>query len=132
MLLLASTPSRAEDAYLARARALLTRSPVIDGHVDVPEQLLQRHKNQINSLDFTRLIGEADKGTHTDLTRLKAGGYGGVFWSVYVPVELGPDEAVRATLDQIDVMRRLIDRYPDRMMLAATAAEARGGCGRAR
>ena len=110
-----------------RARALLARSPVIDGHVDVPEQLLQRHRNQINGLDFVRLTGEADKGTHTDLTRLKAGGYGGVFWSVYVPVELGPDEAVRATLDQIDVMRRLIDRYPARMMLAGTAAEARTG-----
>ncbi len=122
-----NSPARAEDAFLTRARAILAKNPVIDGHVDVPEQLQLRHQNQLADVDFVALKGEKDKGTHTDLTRLKAGGYGGVFWSVYVPVELGPDEAVRATLDQIDVMKRVIDRYPDRMMLAGTAAEARAG-----
>jgi len=122
----ASSPARAEDAYLARARALLARSPVIDGHIDVPEQLKERRDNKLEGFDFTNIPGQ-QASYNVDLTRLKAGGYGGVFWSVYVPVELGPDEAVRATFDQIDVMRRLIDRYPERMTLAATAAEARAG-----
>ncbi len=99
---------------------------MIDGHIDVPEQLKQRRDNKIAGFDFVTVPGQ-QASFNVDLTRLKAGGYGGVFWSVYVPVELGPDEAVRATFDQIDVMRRLIARYPERMTLASTAAEARAG-----
>lgn len=99
---------------------------MIDGHIDVPEQLKERRDNRLDGFDFVSIPGQ-QPSFNVDLTRLKAGGYGGVFWSVYVPVELGPDEAVRATFDQIDVMRRLIDRYPTRMALVGTAAEARAG-----
>jgi membrane dipeptidase len=120
----ANSPARAEDQYLEQARAILAKSPVIDGHIDVPEQLKERRNNKLDGFDFVSVPGH-EPSFNVDLTRLKAGGYGGVFWSVYVPVELGPDEAVRATLDQIDVMRRLIDRYPARMALVSTAADAR-------
>ena len=111
---------------LARARAILARTPVIDGHIDVPEQLAERRHNKLAGFDFENVPGD-EPSYNVDLARLKAGGYGGVFWSVYVPVDLGPDEAVRATLDQIDVMDRLIARYPGQMTLAATAAQARAG-----
>ena len=74
--------------------------------------------------DFRQLTGRDREIFHTDLERLKAGGFGGVFWSVYVPGTLARDEAVRVTFEQIDTARRLIDAYPERMALVTTAAQA--------
>ena len=58
----------------------------------------------------------------TDLARLREGGVGGQFWSVYVPAEL-PGGFARTQLEQIDIARRVIARYPERLALAATADE---------
>ncbi len=116
-------PSRADD--LARARAILAKSPVIDGHIDVPEKLREMRQNRLAGFDYAALTGADAAAFHTDLTRLKAGGYGGVFWSVFVPADLAPDEAVRETIEQIDVMKRVIAANPTRMALVGTATEAR-------
>ena len=59
----------------------------------------------------------------TDIPRLKAGGVGGQFWSVYVPVTLQGQGAVTATLEQIDVVHRMVRKYPDAFELALTAAD---------
>jgi membrane dipeptidase len=59
---------------------------------------------------------------HTDLERLRQGGVGGQFWSVYVPADL-PGGFVRTQLEQIDIARRVIARYPDRLAFAGTADE---------
>ncbi len=61
--------------------------------------------------------------THTDLPRLAAGGVGAQFWSVFVPAELAGDAAVATTLEQVDLVHRLIARYPDVLELALTAAD---------
>ncbi len=116
-------PSRADD--LARARAILARSPVIDGHIDVPEKLRELRQNRLTGFDYAALHGADAAAFNTDLARLKAGGYGGVFWSVFVSADLGPDEAVRETIEQIDVMKRVIDANSARMALVGTATEAR-------
>ncbi|SCD69650.1 membrane dipeptidase [Streptomyces sp. SolWspMP-sol7th] len=73
--------------------------------------------------DLGRLdIAEDQRGSlHTDLARLAAGGVGGQFWSVYVPAELAGDEAVAATLEQIDCVDQLLARYPERLAEARTA-----------
>ena len=112
------------DPALDRARAALARAPIIDGHNDVPWALRQNRGGKIVGFDFRALTGRDREIFHTDLERLKAGGFGGVFWSVYVPGTLPRDEAVRTTFEQIDTARRLIDAYPERMAFVTTAAEA--------
>ena len=110
----------------AIANAALDAAPVFDGHNDVPIQLRGRFDNQINDLDFEDTT-DTDSDTassrvmHTDLTRLAEGKVGAQYWSVYVPASLPEPEAVQATMEQIDVMKRLIDRYPQALAYAETA-----------
>jgi membrane dipeptidase len=90
---------------------------VWDGHNDVPEQLRERRRNVLGDFDFTDTSGTADPAKvlpamQTDLKRLRAGRVGAQFWSVYVSATLPEPQAVQATLEQIDVIRRLIARYP--------------------
>src|SRR5262245_55319682 len=95
---------------LERARALLAGHPVVDGHNDLPWALRQQAAYDLDRLD----IAEDQTGRlHTDLARLRAGGVGAQFWSVYVPSDYAGDRAVSATLEQIDCVRALTERYPD-------------------
>jgi len=97
-----------------RARDLLRRFPLIDGHNDLPWEL--RERGEVN-------LAEPVAGTHTDLPRLAAGGVGAQFWSVYVPASLAGDNAVATVLEQIDLARRMIAAYPQSLELALTAAD---------
>ena len=106
------------DALLARAHTLLRESPLIDGHNDYPMAL--REHDPAASLD-TLDMSKPQPSIMTDLPRLKAGGVGGQFWSVYVPVELQGQAAVTATLGQIDIVYRMLRRYPQSLELALTA-----------
>ena len=106
------------DALLARAHTLLSESPLIDGHNDYPMAL--REHDPAASLD-TLDMSKPQPSIMTDLPRLKAGGVGGQFWSVYVPVELQGQAAVTATLGQIDIVYRMLRRYPQSLELALTA-----------
>lgn len=92
---------------------------VIDGHND----LLWEARKQVG-YDFDRLdvAGDTSDRTHTDIPRLRAGRVGGQFWSVFVPSDLAPHEAVTQTLEQIDAAHQLIARYDD-LQLARTAAD---------
>jgi membrane dipeptidase len=104
---------------IAAARALLDRYPLIDGHNDLPWAL-----REAGSLDPAKTdIAAPVEFTHTDLPRLRAGGVGAQFWSVYVPAELQGEAAVTATLEQIDLVRQLVARYPDALELALTSAD---------
>jgi membrane dipeptidase len=108
------------------AMAALKAAPVFDGHNDVPIQLRSRFDNKINDFDFNDTTGTGHthptgRTMHTDLTRLKTGMVGAQYWSVYVPVTLDEPEAVVMTMEQIDVTKRLIARYPDTLELALTA-----------
>jgi membrane dipeptidase len=110
---------------LAAARDLLSRSPVIDGHNDLPWALRQEALREAGALDPARIdIAGRVEFTHTDLPRLAEGGVGGQFWSVFVPPELQGDAAVATTLEQVDLVRQLVARYPAALELALTAAEA--------
>lgn len=107
------------------AAAALEAAPVWDGHNDVPIQLRGRFGNVIEDFDFedTTDTGQPDgsRVMHTDLERLAEGKVGAQFWSVYVSAALDEPEAVQATIEQIDVTLRLIERYPDRLQLALAA-----------
>ncbi|ROS76069.1 membrane dipeptidase [Curtobacterium sp. PhB130] len=91
--------------------------PVIDGHNDLPWERRESHGSGVEGVDTE------DGSLHTDIPKLRAGGVVGQFWSVFVPAD-EPDP-VRTTLQQIDVAHRLIERYPDDLALARTAAEVR-------
>ena len=101
------------------ARALLRRSPLVDGHNDLAWALREAGSQDLAGTDLTGPVGF----THTDLPRLAEGGVGAQFWSVYVPVSLAGEAAVAVTLEQIDFVHRMAGRYPDRLELALTAAD---------
>ncbi|MFD4507204.1 dipeptidase [Streptomyces sp. NPDC058457] len=96
---------------------VLRGTPVFDGHNDLPVALRARAGYSVEGLD------EGRPDLHTDLPRLRAGGVGAQFWSVYVSSRLPEPEAVVATLEQIDAVYRLAARYPDALRIAYTAAD---------
>jgi len=116
-----SEDSESEHQLLEQARAILQEVPLVDGHNDVPWQYRKRVKNHLAELDLAGDTTTLEPPMHTDLARLKAGGVGGQFWSVFVPADLSGPESVRAVLEQIDVVHRLLDLYPDTLELALTA-----------
>ena len=108
------------------AEAALKAAPVWDGHNDLPEQLRERYRDVIADFDFANTTGTADpaltKGPiHTDLARIAKGRLGAQFWSVYTDAGLTEQQAVQATLEQIDVMKRVLARHPDRLEFVTTA-----------
>jgi membrane dipeptidase len=102
-----------------RARALLAAHPIVDGHNDLAFALRERVDYDLDRFDIT----VRQTMTQTDLVRLVEGGVGGQFWSVYVPSSWAGDQAVGGTLEQIDFVRHLVDRYPDQLSLALRAAD---------
>src|SRR6266849_9099833 len=117
-----------------KARDLLRRFLLIDGHNDLPWALRERAGGDPNKVRLGRgaaapgdpvpfdLAAPVD-GTHTDLPRLAAGGVGAQFWSVFVPASITGDRAVTTVLEQIDVARRMIAAYPEALGLALTAGD---------
>ena len=110
----------AAERRLAEVRALLREVPLIDGHNDLPWQYRKRG-GDLSAIDLRRDTSQFNPPWVTDIPRLRAGGVGGQFWSVYVPAKLPGAEALQATLEQIDVVHRLCARYPDTFELALTA-----------
>src|SRR5690606_35651006 len=102
-----------------RVAALLEKHPVWDGHNDLPWELREQVSYDLEALDVAQRLTT----THTDLPRLREGGVGAQFWSVYVPSTLQGGAAVTATLEQVDCVLRLVERYPDTLRLARTAAD---------
>ena len=108
------------------AQEVLAKSPVIDGHNDVPEQIAERFDSDLAKFDFRNTVptmGTGSKPMHTDLTRLRQGRVGGQFWSVWIDPELPKFEAVQRVIEQIDIVHRLVGQYPDDLQLALTAAD---------
>ncbi len=103
----------------ARIRDLLAEHPVVDGHNDLPWEARERAGYDWDRLDISR----SDCPTHTDLPRLRAGGVGAQFWSVFVPATLQGDAAVTATLEQVDAVHAMAARYAGDLALATTRAD---------
>ncbi|HEY4647350.1 MAG TPA: dipeptidase [Steroidobacteraceae bacterium] len=111
----------ADDPPIVRARQLLQKAILVDGHNDLP-WAVRTYEKAPGDLEAYDLRVEAPG--HTDIPRLRKGGVGAQFWSVYVPGEL-PDLAIRMQLEQIDLARRIVARYPGALRLAGTVAEIR-------
>ena len=108
------------DKMLERAKKLLRESPVIDGHNDYPMAVREKAQGDLDKLD----IRVSQPTIMTDIPRLVAGGVGAQFWSVYVPPPTAtqdPATAVTATLEQIDIVYRMVERYSKTFEIALTA-----------
>ena len=122
-VLLICVSVRAEGPSQTVQRVLDT-VPLIDGHNDAPWAIRARVKNRLTQFDFTDTTG-LERPMHTDIARLREGGVGAQFWSVWVPTDLEGPEAVQTVLEQIDLVHRLTAAYPDDLELAWSAADVR-------
>src|SRR5690242_1221592 len=103
----------------ARIDRILKATPLIDGHNDLAEQLRENY-----GLSVEGLASGTDKRAKplmTDMARLHEGRVGGQFWSVYIPSEVTGDAAIRATIEEIDTVKRFVKAYPNDLALAGTA-----------
>ena len=106
------------DAYLEQARAILKKAPLIDGHNDLPMVIRDEFGGNVEGHDIS-----VPAWGDTDIPRLRAGGVGAQFWSIYVPSTLEPLQAIRQQLEQFDIALRMIRLYPDDLMLARSVAD---------
>ena len=104
----------------ARIDRILKRTPLIDGHNDIAEQLAENYQRSIEGL-ASGTDQRQPKPLMTDMARLRQGRVGGQFWSVYIDGTITGDAAIRETIQQIDIVRRMIEAYPRDLELAATA-----------
>ena len=117
-LMASSAAAQSPDPALEHARRLLRSTPLIDGHNDLPWEI-RTSKAAPRDVDAYDLHRRSEK--HTDLDRLARGQVAAQFWSIYVPGEVKDSGYARIQLEQFDIARRMIARYPDRLALALTA-----------
>ena len=99
----------------ARALRLLSDVPLIDGHNDLPWELRANFHSSFDSLD----IATAQSAVMTDIPRLRTGKVGAQFWSTYTPSDI--EQPARAGMEQVDLVHRMVERYPDVFEWAGTA-----------
>jgi membrane dipeptidase len=127
LLLAAADPPRPipADAALARAEAVLAATPLIDGHNDLAWELRDTRSGAVEDSDLIRGTDRWPRPLQTDLDRLQRGHVGGQFWSVWIPADVTGPRAVEMTLEQIDIVRRMVAAYPRDLALATDAAAVR-------
>lgn len=103
----------------ARIDRILKKTPLIDGHNDLPWELRENHDYRVEGLESG--TASRDKPLMTDMARLRAGRVGAQFWSLYLPSTINGDAGIAATIEQIDIAKRLIAAYPDTLAPARTA-----------
>lgn len=102
-------------------RSALAESLVFDGHNDLPWALRQKFDSHVEEID----LSQYQPRLHTDIPRLREGRVGAQFWSVFVPSNMLPADAVVATLEQIDCVHRIISKNPETFSLVDSAAGVR-------
>jgi len=125
LALLAAPAAAAPDPYAARVERILKATPLIDGHNDWAESLREREGEGRWTIDLTQGLDRKPVPYNTDITRLRQGMVGGQFWSAWVSANLPPLEQVKQTLEEIDLIRQIVARYPQTFELATTAADVR-------
>jgi len=118
----AQTIASPNDRYLVRAKRILKTTPLIDGHNDLPWRIREDTiaRGNVDAYDL-----RTHRPGQTDLERLRKGMIGAQFWSVYTPGEYRDSGYARVQLEQIDIARRVIEKYPDRLALALSTTDIR-------
>jgi len=120
----------ADQDYALRVKRVLAETPLVDGHNDLAWEIRERSNGHLAAInlqaDTSKIPVKEDEAPFmTDIPRLRAGGVGAQFWSVWVPTELKGNDAVQATLEQIDLVKRMVAAYPRDLEMAYTAADVR-------
>ena len=123
-----TTADSPDSTAVQRAVRLLDQVPLVDGHNDLPWQIREKAAGDLDSID----IAVAQPELHTDIARLETGRVGAQFFAAYVPVERIADGATRFALMQIDLIHRLVERYPETFVFATSAADIERAHGRGR
>lgn len=123
---LAAPQSAKDQALSTRVDRVLTETPVIDGHNDLPWEIRSQFGNVGNvdlAADTSNLRSKAGDDVHlmTDIPRARKGHLGAQFWSVWIPTSVTGPEAVQMTLEQIDIVRTMVAKYPKDFEMASTA-----------
>ena len=118
LLLPVALDAQVNDAAMAHARKFLASRPILDGHNDLPWEM---RMNPAGPMDVAKYPLRTRAPGQTDFARLKIGGVGGQFWSVYIPGEAKDSGYARMQLEEIDIARRMIAMYPDQFQLALSA-----------
>jgi membrane dipeptidase len=118
--LLTAVLAQSSDAALEHARRLLHSTPLIDGHNDLPWEI---RTSKTAPRDVAAYDLRTTTPKHTDLARLKEGEVGAQFWSIYIPGEVKDSGYARIQLEQFDIARRMIARYPGRLEFARSAGD---------
>jgi microsomal dipeptidase-like Zn-dependent dipeptidase len=119
-LLIAAAPA-ADSSADRRIDHILAASPIIDGHNDLPWELRDKYGSHVEQVDLTRDTDKLPHPLQTDIARLRRAHYGAQFWSVWVPTDIDGPRAVQTTVEQIDIVKRIVARYPETFALARTA-----------
>jgi membrane dipeptidase len=127
-VLAASLPAFAAPTDAQRIERILTQTPLIDGHNDLPWEIRARFASDLSKIDLAHSTADLpvsgdDPPLMTDIVRLRAGHVGAQFWSVWIPTEVQGAAAVQMTLEQIDLVKRLCARYPQDLAMAYSAAD---------
>ncbi|HVF95081.1 MAG TPA: membrane dipeptidase, partial [Sphingomonas sp.] len=122
---LAAQSAATDPRIAARVDRLLARTPIVDGHNDLAWELRDRHDAAVEAVDLTRDAAALPRPLQTDIPRLRAGHVGGQFWSVWIPADTVGPRAVELTLEQIDIVHRMVAANPSAFALASTAADVR-------
>jgi membrane dipeptidase len=130
LLLWMPTGSWGAEDYHHRVEQVLSRTPLIDGHNDLPWEIRDRFKSDLAAVDLksdTALLPFPTGASPlmTDIPRLRAGHVGGQFWSVWIPSDMKGFVAVQTTLEQMDLVKRMAARYPADLEMAYTVADVR-------
>ena len=126
----AAIPANAQETSDRRLDRVLTQTPLIDGHNDLPWEIRERFGGDLAKVDLSANTAAlpAPSGSlpmMTDIPRLRRGRVGAQFWSVFIPVEMKGPQAVQATLEQIDLVKAMCARYPRDLAMAYSAADIR-------
>ncbi len=139
LLLLGAAPAGTD--LRARVARVLAATPLIDGHNDLPWEIRDRYAGDLDRIDLAADTGHLPlvvpasavalpggivmkpAPLRTDIPRMRAGGMGGQFWSVWIPAEITGPKAVEMTLEQIDLVKAIAARYPRDLAMAGTAAD---------
>ncbi|KAM4723044.1 dipeptidase 1 [Rhinophrynus dorsalis] len=117
-LLLCSFMLVTADRFKDEALRIMSNVPVIDGHNDLPWQLLSKFNNQLTKVNLHTL-----NDTHTNIPKLREGKVGGQFWAAFVPCDTQAKDAVKRTLEQIDIIHRMCQKYPDDFYFAVSSSD---------
>lgn len=118
LVLWAFTFNSVADDVKEQALKLMADTPLIDGHNDLPWQMRNLFNNQLNTVDLYTL-----NTTHTNIPKIKEGRLSAQFWAAYVPCDTQYKDAVRQTLEQIDVIHRMCHEYPEVFKFAASSQD---------